>query len=103
MKAVAAAGPSLTELGMANGLHARALLPAAGLALGALAAGPANAQFMSGTYPVIVVPPPPAQSIVIPRKPKPQSAQPVAPQPPPAPAEPPQVTCRYQGQTRVCE
>jgi len=88
---------------MGNDLHARASLAAAGFALAALAAAPANAQFFSGTYPVTVVPPPPAQSIVIPRKPKPQSAQPVAPQPPPAPAEPPQVTCRYQGQTRVCE
>ena len=103
MKTVAAADRRLMELGMGNDLHARASLAAAGFVLAALAAGPANGQFMSGTYPVIVVPPPPAQNMVMPKKPKPPPAQPAAPQPPQAPTEPPQLTCRWQGQTRVCE
>jgi hypothetical protein len=53
-------------------------------------------------YPVIIVPPP-AQNLVVP-KPKP-----VVPRAQPAPASPPpdapasgQIQCHFQGQTRVC-
>ena len=69
-------------------------------ALAALAAStPASAQFMTN-YPVIVVPPPPAQNIVVP-KPKPSQAP--KPNPPAASSASPEIKCRLQGQTRICE
>ncbi len=87
---------------MTDGLSFRALFATAWVAL-ALGAAPACAQFMSGAYPVITVPPPPAQSMVMPAKPKPRPAT-SAPDAPPAGASAPQpLTCRYHGQTRVCE
>jgi len=72
-----------------------------GLALFVLClSAPAQAQFMT-SYPVIIVPPP-AQNLVLPKpKPVPRAAQ-------PAPASPPDAAtqnlgnCHYQGQTRVC-
>ena len=80
-------------------MKAKLLGPAAvALALGANA--PASAQYMMApNYPVIVVPPPPAQNLVAPKPPKP------APKPnPPAEAQSPpseQSQC-YSGRTRVC-
>jgi hypothetical protein len=74
---------------------------AAALAFAVAAAPPAEAQFMTGPYPVIVVPPPPAQNYVIPR---PSPAQTPRPDAPPRDASgPPEIKCYYQGQTKVCE
>jgi hypothetical protein len=86
---------------MANCLGFQGPIAAAGLVLGCLAVAPAHAQFMSGTYPVVIVPPPPAQGMVMPKRPKPPP--PPAPSSQPPPDAPHQLTCRYQGQTRVCE
>jgi putative effector of murein hydrolase LrgA (UPF0299 family) len=82
-------------------IKAKAVRLAAGLAL-ALggAAAPAGAQFM---YPVIIVPPPPAQNLVLPPKPKPSAPKPDASvQSPDTPNTPAPVQCYYQGKTRVC-
>jgi hypothetical protein len=82
-------------------MKARIVGLAAGLAIAFGVNVPAQAQFMTN-YPVIIVPPPPAQNLVIPR-----SMQKQAPPKPlpasPAPNAPPQVQCHFQGQTRVCE
>jgi len=86
---------------MANGFQPCGRVAAATVLLAAAGAQPASAQFFApGGFPVIAVPPP-AQAIAMPRKPKP-AEQPAA-QPSPQPSSPPQVTCRYQGQTRICE
>jgi hypothetical protein len=62
---------------------------------------PAQAQFMTN-YPVIIVPPPPAQNMVMPRpKPAPRAAPPV-PAAPPSEAAAPEIQCHLQGQTKVC-
>jgi hypothetical protein len=67
---------------MANGLGYRRALAAAGLALGCAvgcaASAPAQAQFMSSPYPVIFVPPPPEQSMVMP-KPSHRTLEPASP------------------------
>ncbi len=81
-------------------MRAQAFAAAAGLAIAFAASNPADAQFM-GNYPVIIVPPPPAQNLVLP-KPAPRPAKPSTSAPPPE-ASAPQVQCRYQGQTRVCQ
>jgi hypothetical protein len=65
-----------------------------------LATGPAESQFMSGTYPVIIVPPP-AQNMVMPKPAKPKQTTPQPP-PPSDASETPQANCHYQGQTRIC-
>ena len=75
---------------------------AAGLALAVAATAPAQAQFMTGPYPVIIVPPPPAQNLVVPQAPRP------AQQPKPAGSAAarqrrPGDQCSLPGQTRVCE
>ena len=64
----------------------------AGAVLAVVASHPAQAQFMSGNYPVIVVPPPPAQNLVLP-KPAPKPAP-----PPQTPARPPEAPPLEQGQ-----
>ncbi len=87
---------------MANGLGLRRLPAVAGLAIACAAASPAQAQFMSGAYPVLVVPPPPAQGMVMPQRPKPKETRPVAPTPSNESA-PQQLRCHYEGRTRVCE
>ena len=88
---------------MAYGLQSRGRFAAAAVVLASVAAtSAARAQcFAPGGVPVIAVPPP-AQSIAMPPKPKPAAAP--APQPAPSSdaSSQPQVTCRYQGQTRVC-
>jgi hypothetical protein len=71
---------------------------ALGLAALAFVGSAAHAQFMTN-YPVIIVPPP-AQNVVIPR-PSPTTRQLDRQYPPPAPA-PDASRCHYQGQTRVC-
>jgi len=74
-----------------------------GLALGAISAsGPVQAQFMPN-YPVYIVPPPPAQNLVLPRPPKPhpKAVQP-APAPPPPDAPVPDLSQCYHGQQRTC-
>jgi hypothetical protein len=84
-------------------IKAKAFRLAAGLALvfGA-ATAPAEAQFMSN-YPVIIVPPPPAQNLVLPPKPKPPAPRPDASaQSPDTPNAPAPGECYYQGKTRVC-
>jgi len=85
-------------------IKAKAFCLAAGLALvlGATAP-PAEAQFMSN-YPVIIVPPPPAQNLVLPPKPKPPAPKPDASAQSPAttPDTPAPGQCYYQGKTRVC-
>ncbi len=70
---------------MANGLGYRRALAAAGLALGRAASAPAQAQLMSSPYPVIFAPPPPAQSMVMP-KPSHRTLEPASP--PEAPSLP---------------
>src|SRR5208283_3317081 len=77
-------------------------LAAASLAL-AVAAAPAEAQFMSN-YPVINVPPPPAQNFVLPPKPKPPAPRPDASAQSPAttPNSPEPGQCSYQGRTKIC-
>jgi len=86
---------------MANGRNFPTLFAIAGLALEAAAAGPAEAQFMSSPYPVIIVPPPPAQGLVIP-KPIPRTPQPVKPAEAPLPdAGIDQSKC-YHGRENVC-
>jgi hypothetical protein len=67
-----------------------------GVAVLAVAASPpAEAQFMTGSYPVIIVPPP-AQNFVVP---KPKSTPP--PKTNDAPPAPDQIKC-YEGRARVC-
>ena len=91
------AGPAQGEPIMKRGIRGWG----AALAFAVVAASPAEAQFMTGPYPVIVVPPPPAQNYVIPR---PSPAQTPRPDAPPRDASgPPEIKCYYQGQTKVCE
>ncbi|RBP17682.1 hypothetical protein DFR50_102174 [Roseiarcus fermentans] len=79
----------------------RTHVAALALALGFAAVSPALAQFFApGGFPVIAVPPP-AQNLVMPRKPKP-APPPVSP-PPTDPLSQPQIVCTYHGQTRVCQ
>ncbi len=81
-------------------IEARTLRLAACLAFALGAGAPAEAQFMTN-YPVIIVPTPPAQNLVLPPKAmsKPAQAKPNAPD---ATNTPPPIQCHYQGQTRVC-
>ena len=85
---------------MAHGRSFRGLFAVIGLTLGFAVCAPAKAQFMSGTYPVIVVPPPPAQSMVMPKPPKVRQPQPI--DLPADASETHPLTCRYQGQTKIC-
>jgi hypothetical protein len=83
-------------------MKTKAIRIAGGVAL--LAFGPtfpACAQFL---YPMIIVPPPPAQNLVMPPKPtpKPTPAKPNASVPPPETSNGPDVTQCYQGRTKVC-
>jgi hypothetical protein len=88
---------------MAKDLRRPVLIAAAALAL-VEACSPARAQFMApGGFPVIAVPPPPAQSYVMPKKPKPAPVSTPVSQPSADPSAPPQLSCTYHGQTRVCE
>ena len=69
------------------------------LALGGLA-GPAEAQFMTN-YPVIIVPPP-AQNLVVP-KPSPTTNQLNRQYPPPPDSSATDASqCTYQGRVKVC-
>jgi hypothetical protein len=77
-------------------MKAMVLRAAAGVAFALAASLPADAQF---AYPTIIVPPPPAQNLVMPR-PAPKPAAPGKPtEPAPAPTD--QRHC-YQGQTNIC-
>jgi len=80
-------------------MRAQVFAAAAGLATALAASAPADAQFM-GNYPVIIVPPPPAQNLVLP-KPAPKPSQPSRANPPPEAPPPNQGNC-YQGRTKVC-
>ncbi len=81
-------------------MKAKALGFVVGIAVAAGAIGPADAQFFPN-YPVIIVPPP-AQNLVVPRpKPTPKPAQPAPAAPPPDASA--QSQCHFQGQTRVCQ
>ena len=80
-------------------MRAKAFGLAAGFALALGSAAPADAQFFAN-YPVIIVPPP-AQNLVMP-KPAPKPAKPSA-SAPPSEAPAPEVQCHYQGQTRICQ
>jgi hypothetical protein len=72
---------------------------ATALTLGGLATAPAQAQFGPMPFPLIVVPPP-AQNMVVPRP----RTEPPKPAPEPRGSSTPhQLVCHYQGQTRVCE
>jgi hypothetical protein len=85
-------------------MKTKAFRIAGGVALLALGAPlPACAQFFSN-YPVIIVPPPPAQNLVMPQKPapKPAPAKPSASAPPPDTPNGPNATQCYQGRTKVC-
>lgn len=74
---------------------------AAELALAVGGNDPAQAQYMSSPYPVIVVPPPPAQNLVAPKSP-PKQAEPPKTSAPPPNSSPPDLGRCYQGRTRVC-
>jgi hypothetical protein len=88
---------------MAKGLGLQTLLAAASVALGFAAAYPARAQFMAPGYPAVIVVPPPAQGLALPKRTKPEPAPP-SPQAPPADEQSgPNHTCTYHGRTRVCE
>ncbi len=81
-------------------MKTRAFRIAGGVALLALGAPfPACAQFISN-YPVIIVPPPPAQNYVLP-KPAPKALRPEKPKPAEAPNGPDVSQC-YAGRTKVC-
>jgi hypothetical protein len=80
-------------------MRTRVLGWATAVALVAAAQAPAKAQFMMN-YPVIIVPPPPAQTLVVPRQSP--TAQQMGRQMPTANPEQPSPNCRQQGQTRVC-
>jgi hypothetical protein len=81
-------------------IEARTLRLAACVALALGAGTPAAAQFMTN-YPVIIVPPPPAQNLILPPKPAPKPAQ-AKPSAPDATNAPAPIQCHYQGQTKVC-
>ena len=85
---------------MAKCLGFRTRCAVGALALACLATGAAQAQFMTGSYPVIIVPPPPAQSMVMPKPPKPRPTPPPAPTPLPD-AGSDQTKC-YQGRAKIC-
>ena len=71
-----------------------------GLAHAVVAGAPAHAQFMS-SYPVVIVVPPPAQNLVMPKSaPKPIKPSTSAPT---SAASPPDLSQCYQGRTRVCQ
>jgi hypothetical protein len=75
---------------------ARILRLGVGAALAAAASPLAQAQYMTGNFPVIIVPPP-AQNLVVSR-PKPTPPPKTNDAPPQAPE---QIRC-YQGRARVC-
>ena len=85
---------------MANRPGLRQTIAAAAIALSGFAAEPANAQFMTGAYPVIIVPPAQEQNMGMPKKPKPQTPPQTAPTPPPDQHDP-GLSQNYQGRTRV--
>ncbi|MBV9290706.1 MAG: hypothetical protein JO288_23305 [Hyphomicrobiales bacterium] len=81
-------------------MKAKVLGAAAGLALSLAASETAKAQFAAPAYPVLIVPPPPAQGLVMPKPPKPAPPKPN----PPADAQspPPEAGQCYSGRTRTC-
>jgi hypothetical protein len=82
-------------------MKAKALGLVAGLALGCGAIAPAEAQFLTN-YPVIVVPPPQAQTIVVPKS-SPTTTQ-LNKQFPASPNTPPDTNdCTYQGRVKICK
>ena len=80
------------QFGLAIGLTTLALA----------AASPAQAQFMTN-YPVIIVPPPPAENMIRPKADPRKPTRPAAPSAPSPPQEssPPQGSDIYQGRTRI--
>jgi hypothetical protein len=81
-------------------LNSKVFGAVAGLALPVVAGAPAHSQFMS-SYPVVIVIPPPAQNLVMPKPaPKPNKSSTSAP---PSAASPPDLSQCYQGKTRVCQ
>ena len=87
---------------MAKGQGVRALFAVAGVALG-FAAGPARAQFFSPGYPAVIVVPPPAQGMVMPRRTRPEATPPATQAPPTDVESAPNLTCTNHGRQRVCE
>lgn len=85
---------------MAKSWGIRARRVAGALALAGFATAPARAQFMTGAYPVLIVPPP-AQSLVIPKPPKPRQTQPPEPSAPQPDTGGDQSRC-YQGRAKIC-
>ena len=88
---------------MAKGQGLRALLAGASVALEFAAAGPARAQYFSPGYPAVIVVPPPAQGMVMPKRTRPEATPPAAQAPTTENESAPNHTCRYQGRTLVCE
>jgi hypothetical protein len=80
-------------------IKARVFRLAAGLGLALGAAASAEAQFMTN-YPVIIVPPPAAQNLVVPR-PSPTTTE-LNRQYPSSPSLPDTSQCTYQGRVKVC-
>ena len=71
-------------------MKARILCLGVAAAITVIASPPALAQFMTGNYPVVIVPPPPAQNLVVPKSKPVQAPKPVGSG----------LHCHYQGQTR---
>jgi hypothetical protein len=80
-------------------MKSRIQVAAVGFALAVAANAPAKAQFMSSPYPVIIVPPPPAQNLIMPKY-APRQDQPAKPASPEAP--PPDLGKCYQGRAKLC-
>ena len=98
MTAVSHPSPLPVVVRTAPGVSAGGLKVAAAIAVATLAWLGANvsarAQFLSN-YPVLVVPPPPAQNLILPK-----SNPRTTPKSTPAPQTPPQPVENYHGQTR---
>jgi hypothetical protein len=80
---------------------AKTLSLAAGLALAVAMNAPSEAQYMSSPYPVIIVPPPPAQYPIVPKPTRERARPPKSAAPPPDSSPPNRGNC-YHGRTNDC-
>jgi hypothetical protein len=76
---------------------------AAGLALALATNAPAEAQFMSSPYPVIIVPPPQVQNPVVPTPAPKRGQPPKSAAPPPPDSSPPNLGGCYHGRANACQ
>jgi hypothetical protein len=83
-------------------MKAKTLRLAAGFALALAANAPAEAQFMSSPYPVIIVPPPQEQKPIVP-KPAPKLVQPPRTAAPASGSSAPSLGNCYHGRVNDCQ